>query len=132
MTGEGEAGYRGGPAGDLYVEIRVKSNNQFERDGRDLHSRLSISYLKALLGGKVNFETLDGEVEIDIPKGTQNETSLRVSGRGIPTLGGKSRGDLFLNVYVEIPKKLTSKEESLLREIAEVKKDKVNSKKLFF
>ncbi len=132
LTGEGEGGYKGGPAGDLYVEIRVKNNHQFERQGTALYSQINVSYLQALLGGKVEFETLDGLVEIDVPKGTQNETTLRVSGKGLPGLKRKTRGDLNLIVNVEIPKKLSSKEENLLREIAEIKKEKVSGKKGFF
>ncbi len=132
LTGEGEGGYRGAPAGDLYVEIRVKTDQNFERQGTSLFAGLEISYLQALLGGKIEFKTLDGDVEIDVPRGTQNESTLRVSGKGVPSLKNKQRGDLMLVVRVDIPKKLTSKEESLLREIAQAKKEKVSEKKGFF
>lgn len=132
LTGEGEAGYKGGPAGDLYVEIRVKNNHDFQREGTTLYSQIDVSYLQALLGGKVKFDTLDGQVEITIPKGTQNETTLRVSGKGVPSLKRKSRGDLHLITNVMIPKKLSTKEEALLREIADIKKEKVADKKGFF
>lgn len=118
LSGEGEGGYRGGPAGDLFVEIRVKEDTRFIREGNDLFGQVEISYLQAILGASLQVETVAGKTQIDIPAGTQPGERIRIGGAGIPSLRGYDRGDLFYIVKVVIPKKLSKEEEKQLREIA--------------
>lgn len=121
MTGEGEAGSKGGPAGDLYVELRVRPDERFERDGDQLYSALEIGYLEALLGGKMNVDTLRGPAVVEIPKGTQYGAQIKLVGQGMPSLRGVRVGDLIYVVKIIMPKKLGKDEEKLLRQIAESK-----------
>lgn len=134
VAGEGEGGYRGGPNGDLYVEIRVKEHKIFERDGDDLYAQIKVPYLYFLLGGEFKVKTLDGESELDIPAGAQPGLELNLSKEGLPSLRGSRRGDIVYKLDVEFPKKLDKDEEVMLKEIA--KKQGVNaskkSKKSFF
>ena len=102
---EGEGGYRGGPNGDLYVEIRVKDNEVFDRDGDHLFADLDVPYVQFLLGGEVKTDSLDGEVSIDVPRGSKPGERLKVSGRGMPSLRGSRRGDLYFNLNVLFPSK---------------------------
>lgn len=125
LSGEGEGGARGGPAGDLYVEIRVRPHRDFEREGDFLYTKADVSYLQALLGGEVKLKTLTGEENLGIPKGTQPGDVLKLTGQGVPNLRSGRRGDLLVEVMIEIPKKLGKEEEKLLREIAESKGDTV-------
>ncbi|MBK9322068.1 MAG: molecular chaperone DnaJ [Bdellovibrionaceae bacterium] len=118
---EGEGGFNGGPAGDLYVEIRVKEHPRFERDEADLHMRVKVPYLQLLLGAEVPIETLSGEEVLEIPKGTMNGKTLKMSGRGLPSLRGQRRGDLFCLLEVEFPEKISKEEEKILRELARLK-----------
>ena len=121
MTGEGEAGVRGGPAGDLYVELRVKPNPKYEREDNQLYAQLEVTYLQALLGDEVEFETLRGPKKVAVPKGCQYAQQIKLSGEGLPSLRGSRVGDLTLVVKVTLPKKLGKEEEKLLRQIAELK-----------
>ena len=107
LSGEGEAGRNGGPPGDLYVEIRVKLHNIFRRDGADLSCEVPISFAKATLGGEVELPTLDGNVSLKIPPGTQSEKVFRLRGKGVTTVRDKRLGDLFAKVSVETPINLT-------------------------
>lgn len=132
MTGEGEAGAKGGPAGDLYVELRVKDDERFERDGTNLHGEVEISYLQALLGGEVEVETLKGKKPLSIPKGCQFGQELRLSGDGLPSLRSARTGDLIYHARVSIPKKLSKEEEKLLRQIAEHKGETAPKEKGLF
>lgn len=118
VSNEGEGGYRGGPNGDLYVEIQVRNHERFEREGSHLYSELQISYLQAALGTEIEFESIDGKESVRVPAGTQPGARLRVEGRGIPILRSRGRGDLVLAVDVKIPTKLSKDEEKLLRQIA--------------
>ncbi len=118
VTGEGEGGARGGPAGDLYVEIRVKEHDFFERDGDHLFARLKIPYVKMLLGGTHQVETLEGEKEITIPKVCIPGSTVKLPGQGLPSLRGSRRGDLHFEITPDFPKKLSSEEEELLKQIA--------------
>jgi molecular chaperone DnaJ len=118
LAGEGEPGEGHAPPGDLYVFVRVKPIEGLEREGEDLHCRAVISIAAAALGGKVAVPTLDGETEIDVPKGTQPGDVARLPGLGIPRLNGYGRGDQHVHFMVEIPKKLTSEQEDLLRALA--------------
>ena len=127
LSGEGGSGYRGGPPGDLYVEVFVKYDKDFERHGQDLVSHVEITYLQALLGATVKVKTLDQKTkEIKIPKGTTPKDILRLKGEGVPEIRGSKRGDLLLRIHIVWPKKLQRKEEKLLREIASVKGDNVS------
>ncbi|MCB0379488.1 MAG: molecular chaperone DnaJ, partial [Bdellovibrionales bacterium] len=125
VAGEGEGGSRGGPAGDLYVEIRLREHHKFDRHGRDLLSSVKVSYIQALLGTEVDIETFDGKKRLTIPAGSSHGQILRMGGLGVPDLRGGARGDICLRLEVEFPKKLKKDEEKLLREIAEVRGDKV-------
>ncbi len=121
LSQKGESGYKGGPPGDLYVEIRVQDNPLFERRDSDLISVIKISYLQALLGAKKSAPTLEGHREITIPKGTQFGDLIVCKKEGLPDLYKKKRGDLLYQVQVDLPKKLKKKEEALLQEIAKLK-----------
>lgn len=121
VSNEGEGGVKGGPRGDLYVELRVEDHPRFERDGNDLYSRAKISYTQALLGGTVEVETFDGKHKLEIPKGTAPGQQLKLDNLGVPNLRNRGRGHLFFECEVEIPKKLTKDEEKLLREIAQIR-----------
>lgn len=127
VNGEGEGGYMGGGAGDLYVEISVKEDARFDRDGNDLLTEIKVDYLHLLLGGELEIETVNGSAEIEIPKGTQVGDRIRIPGQGIPSLRGNRRGDLFCQVGVEIPEKLTKDEEKLLRDLAKLRGIEIHS-----
>lgn len=133
LTNEGEGGHRGGPRGDLYVELRVRDHDHFERHGLDLLSRVEISYVKALLGAEIEVETFDGKEKVSVPPGTGTGERLRIEKKGVPSLRGGGRGSLYLEVNVEMPKKLSKDEEKLLRDIAELRGEEVSpAKKGFF
>jgi len=121
MTGEGEPGAKGAPAGDLYVELRVRPDDRFEREGSNLYAQLEISYLQALLGGEVEVETLRGKKTVQVPKGAQYGEQMKISGEGLPSLRGARVGDLIYLLKIVFPKKLSKEEEKLLRQIAEIK-----------
>ncbi len=132
VTGEGDSGYKGGPKGDLYVELGVKPDKCFQRQGQHLVSPLSISYLQALLGSEVSVEGLEGAEELCIKKGTKDGELIHLKEKGLPSLRNSRRGDHIFEVTIDIPKKLAKKEEELLREIAQLKGDQVSEKKGFF
>ena len=119
LAGEGEAGVHGGPPGDLYVVIHIKPHPDFERVGNDLHTEIGISFPMAALGGRITVETLDSPEEIHIPAGTQSGTRFRLRGRGMPHLHGNSKGDLYIRVHVDVPRKLDRKARKLVRKLAE-------------
>lgn len=118
VAGEGEGGYRGGPAGDLYVEISVEEDSRFQRQGDHLLAPLKVDYLHVLLGAEVEVETVTGKSSVVIPRGLQMGDTVRIPGEGLPSLRGSRRGDLYLNVEVEFPKKIDKEEEKLLRQLA--------------
>ncbi len=115
LSGEGEAGRNGGPAGDLYVEIRVEPHKIFERDGADLSCEVPISFATATLGGDVELPTLGGHVSLKVPAGTQSGKIFRLRGKGVTTVRDHGTGDLFARVAVETPVDLTEDQESLLQ-----------------
>ena len=121
---EGEGGYRGGPAGDLYVRIEVTPHPQIERDGDNLYSKISISFWQAILGDTVEMPTLNGVKSLHIAPGTQPGAVERFAGEGVPKLRGYGRGDLFVEIEVRIPKDITPRQEELLREFINLEKDK--------
>lgn len=118
MAGEGEAGLRGGPPGDLYVFISVRRHPEFERRGDDVYSQIPISFTQAALGAEVKVSTLDGLVNLKIPEGTQTGTVFRLRGRGVPRLRGMGRGDHLVRVEVQVPTRLNARQKELLREFA--------------
>jgi molecular chaperone DnaJ len=115
LTGEGEAGRNGGPSGDLYVEIRVTPHKIFQREGADLSCEVPISFAAATLGGEVELPTLNGNVSLKIPAGTQSGKVFRLRGKGVTTVRDNRAGDLFAKVAVETPVHLTDEQEALLR-----------------
>ena len=128
LSGEGEGGFRKGPSGDLYVEVRVKPDKRFLREGQNLRANLTISYLQALLGAKVKVETLEGASEVTVPNGSSDGDTLRLSQKGLPSLRGEQLGDLLLDVRVKMPKKLDKEEERLLKQIADIKGENTSGK----
>jgi len=118
-TGNGEPGTNGGPPGDLYIEIRLKKHELFERDGDDLHCVVPVSITTAALGGEINVPTLKGAAAIDIPEGTQSGKQFRLRGKGIKGVRGSYPGDLYCHVRVETPVKLTEHQRKLVKELDE-------------
>jgi molecular chaperone DnaJ len=114
LSGEGEAGRNGGPAGDLYVEIRVNKHKIFERDGANLACEIPISFATATLGGEVELPTLDGNVSLKVPSGTQSGKVFRLRGKGVITVRDPRQGDLFAQVAVETPINLTAEQREYL------------------
>lgn len=129
VTGEGEGGYKGGPNGDLFVEVRVNEDDVFSREGDHLFAELDVNYVQFLLGGDITVQGLDGDVEVEIPKGSRPGDRIKVSSRGMPSLKGSRRGDLYYTLNVEFPKKLSESEEEALRAIAKDQGLKIKSKK---
>jgi molecular chaperone DnaJ len=124
LTGEGEAGTNGAPSGDLFVQVSVARHSIFERDGNDLYCEVPLDFCIAALGGQINVPTLDGEVSLKIPAGTQSSAKFRLRGKGVKGLRG-GLGDLYCVVQLETPVKLDSKQKKLLEEFAEsINKDK--------
>lgn len=121
VAGEGEGGYRGGPPGDLYVEIHVAPDDVFERQGNDLVGEVKVSYTQAILGANLKVSTFRGEETVEVLPGTQPGELITLRGKGVPSLRGYGRGDMHFQVMVEIPKKLDKKEEEALRKISEEK-----------
>ncbi|HYN84953.1 MAG TPA: molecular chaperone DnaJ [Pyrinomonadaceae bacterium] len=120
IAGEGEAGTQGGPSGDLYVVIHVSEHEQFERQGSNLYSSVPVTFAQAALGSEITVQTLDGQQQLKIPAGTQTGTVFRVKGAGMPVLGGRGRGDLFVAVSVVTPTTLTREQRRLLEQLAQI------------
>jgi molecular chaperone DnaJ len=118
VAGEGELGVNGGPPGDLYVVLRVKPHEFFEREGNDIYCEVPITFAQAALGDEIEIPTVDGRVKLKIPAGTQTETFFRLRGKGVPFLRGNGRGDQHVKVRVVTPTKLTERQKELLREFA--------------
>ncbi|MBE3563570.1 MAG: molecular chaperone DnaJ [Hydrogenibacillus schlegelii] len=116
VAGEGEAGHRGGPPGDLYLTFRIRPHPRFERRGNDLYLEQPISFLRAALGGEIDVPAMDGKARLTIPPGTQSHTVFRLKGKGFPDVRGRGRGDLLVRVIVRVPSKLTERQKKLLRE----------------
>lgn len=123
-VGHGDAGMKGGSAGDLYVVVHVKKHEIFERDESDLFCEVPLPFTLAALGGELLVPTLGGKASIKIPAGTQTNTSFRLREKGLPSLQTTRRGDLIVNVQVEVPVKLSKQQEKLLNEFAESITDK--------
>ena len=118
-AGNGEPGHNGGPAGDLYIEIRIKAHEIFERDGDDLHCTVPVGLTTAALGGTIEVPTLGARAEIELPEGTQHGKTFRLRGKGIKGLRSSYPGDLYCHVTVETPVKLTEHQRKLLKELDE-------------
>jgi molecular chaperone DnaJ len=118
VAGEGESGTRGGPRGDLYVYLHVKSHKVFSREGDDLICEMQISFVQASLGDELEIPTLEGTAKLKIPEGTQPGTIFRMKGKGVPNVNGYGRGDQHVVVKVVTPSRLTEKQKSLLKEFA--------------
>ncbi|MBY4677366.1 molecular chaperone DnaJ [Marinobacterium arenosum] len=116
LSGEGEAGTHGGPAGDLYVQVHVREHPIFERDGKHLYCEVPISFIDAALGGELEVPTLDGRVKLKVPAETQTGKLFRLRGKGIAPVRGGSTGDLLVRVVVETPVKLSNRQKELLKE----------------
>ncbi len=125
LSGEGEGGLRGGPSGDLYIFLSVKSHRYFQRDGADLYCRVPISMVTAALGGELRVPMMDGEMKVvSVPEGTQSGKQIKLRGKGMPVLRSRDHGDLYIQVSVETPQKLTARQKELLKEFeAESSKD---------
>jgi molecular chaperone DnaJ len=129
VSGEGDAGPKGGPAGDLFVYLFVQSDKQFQREGLNILSTLTISYLQAILGDKITVPTVDGDKPLTIPPGTQPDTILTLEGLGVPKLGNAvQRGDHLIQIKVQIPtpNKLTAEEREILEKLLEKQKGSSN------
>jgi molecular chaperone DnaJ len=117
LAGEGEAGVRGGPPGDLYIFLSLGAHAFFQRDGADLHCRVPISMVAAALGGEFEVPTIDGgNTRVKVPEGTQSGRRFRLAGKGMPILRSKQSGDMYVQVVVETPQKLTKRQRELLAE----------------
>ncbi len=119
MRGEGEAGYRGGPSGDLYINVHVKAHKLFVRKGYDLHLDMNIPVTTAVLGGEIEVPTLNGTLKYKVPEGTQPETIFRLKEQGVTKLNTSTKGDLFIHANVQIPKKLNDEQRELFQKLAE-------------
>jgi molecular chaperone DnaJ len=120
LSGEGEPGVNGGPAGDLYVQIQVKPHQVFQRDHDDLHCEMPVSFATAALGGEIEIPTLDGSAKIKIPNETQSGKVFRLRGKGIRGVRSREHGDLLCHVVVETPVNLTERQRELLRELERI------------
>jgi molecular chaperone DnaJ len=119
VAGEGEAGLAGGRPGDLYVVISVAKHPVFEREGPNLNCEVPITFTQAALGSDVDVPTLSGKVNLKIPEGTQSGKTLRLRGKGLPSLRGSKKGDQFVRIFVEVPTKLSSKQRKILQQFAD-------------
>ncbi|HIF89002.1 MAG TPA: molecular chaperone DnaJ [Candidatus Thioglobus sp.] len=118
LSGEGEAGLRGGQTGDLYVQIHVVEHDIFQREGNDLYCEVPIDFATSALGGSIEVPTLDGKLKINIPAGTQSAKLFRLRGKGVPAIRHGGTGDLLCQVKIETPVNLTSKQKELLKEFS--------------
>jgi molecular chaperone DnaJ len=124
LSGEGEAGVRGGPAGDLYIFLSIAAHPFFQRDGADLHCRVPISLVTAALGGDFEVPTIDrGKTRVKVPEGTQSGRRFRLQDKGMPVLRSKQTGDMYVQITVETPQSLTKRQRELLQEF-----DRLSSK----
>ena len=133
LSNEGEAGLRGGPAGDLYIFIEVREHKIFQRDGNSLFCRIPVSMSGAALGGDIEVPTMDGgRSRVKIPAGSQSGRQMRLRGKGMPAIKSAQKGDMFIEIAVETPVNLTSKQRELLREFESLSEDNNPESKSFF
>lgn len=133
LRGEGEPGIKGGPSGDLFISMKVKNHPIFQRQASDVICEIPITFVQAALGAELEVPTLDGKVKYTVPEGTQTGTVFRLKGKGIPYLRGSGRGDQYVKVNIDVPKKLNEKQKSILKEFADLSGDEVHEqRKTFF
>ncbi len=132
LRGEGDPGSKGGPNGDLFLNIRVKPHSLFKRQGNDVICDVPITFTQAALGAELEVPTLDGKVKYTVPEGTQTGSVFRLKGKGIPFLRGNGRGDQYVKVSIDVPKKLTERQRALLREFAELSGDEAHEQRKSF
>src|SRR6476646_6881229 len=130
VQGEGESGTQGGPSGDLYVVIHLAEHERFERQGSNLYASQPVTFAQAALGADVYVATIEGDEKIKVPAGTQTGTVFRVKGKGMPVLGGRGRGDMFVSVSVITPTSLTREQRKLLEQLAVVENKDLEDKGL--
>ena len=128
LRSQGNAGKNGGPAGDLYVTVQVKPSPVFRREGTSIYTSAKLSFVQAALGTEIEVPTLDGNVSLNIPEGTQTGSVFRLRGKGVPSLRGGGRGDQFVTVDLETPKNLSAHQKGLMQELAESLGAKVKDK----
>ena len=127
VSGAGNAGLRGGRAGDLYIFIEVEASKDFKRQGDDIYSEIVVSYIQAVLGDELNISSADGKIKIKIPSATQPGTVLRLKGKGMPHLSSSGRGDHYVNVNVNVPKNLNNKQKEALINYSELLNERIIS-----
>ena len=132
MAGEGEGGRNGGSSGDLFIYISVRPHRLFRREGDNVYLEQNISFAQAALGAEIEVPTLEGNVKLDIPEGTQTGSTFRLRGRGFPKLRGYGKGDQHVKVKVVTPTHLSKEQKDLLRQFAEMSADQPEEKKGFF
>ncbi|MGA3036042.1 MAG: molecular chaperone DnaJ [Vulcanimicrobiaceae bacterium] len=132
ISGNGESGLRGGPAGDLYVFLTITRHSTFRRDGVDLYLDVPLSFPQAALGAATTIHTLEGPLELQIAAGTQTGSLYRMRGHGMPSVRGSARGDLIVTVHVIVPTKLSKQERDILEEYAAAGGDRIEDAKTFF
>lgn len=133
VSGQGNAGTNGGSNGDLHVNVHVRPDPIFERDGYDIHTDIPITYTQAVLGDEIIVPTIDGKVKYTIPEGTQNGATFRFKGKGVKMINRSTRGDQYVHVNIEVPKNLSKKQKELLKEFENsLSDDNYNKRKNFF
>lgn len=131
VGGDGEPSRDGGPPGDLYVDVFVREHPFFKRDGADLHCEIPITFTQAALGTEIEVPTVEGRATLRIPRGTMSHNVFRIRGEGMPRLGARGRGDLYVRVVIQVQAKLTKRQEELLQEFAKIEQEN-SGKKGFF
>ena len=131
LRGKGGAGENGGPAGDLFIEVIVAEDSYFQREGDDIYTELKLSPAQAALGTKLDVRTLTGEIELNVPAGTQHGRKFRLSGKGVKSVMGYGQGDHYIVVSIEIPKNLSTKERELYLQLAKLNDEKVEEDESF-
>ena len=131
IPGEGEIGGNNGPAGDLYMQVKIKAHKLFQRKGNDLHLTVPVSFSQAVLGDEIEVPTIDGKAKLTIPAGTQTETILRMRGKGMPSLHDPGTGDQMVTVHVAVPTQLSKKQKELIKELDQEKPQAGFFKKIF-
>ena len=132
LGGEGEAGERGAPPGDLYCEVRVGQHTLFVRDGDDLLCDVPVSFSQAALGAEVRIPLVSGQMDFEVPKGTQSGEVFRIRAKGLSNVHGRGVGDMLVRLHVETPRRLTERQEELLREFAESEEISVSPRRKSF
>ncbi len=126
LSGKGDAGINGGPSGDAFLTVHVRDHEIFQRDGNDIYCEVPISFAQAVLGAEITVPTIDGNVTYEIAEGTQTGTKFRLRGKGVKQINRDARGDQYVTVNVEVPKKLSKKQKELLKEFDDSLDDKNN------